>query len=107
MSRFNGGKPYRGSSDVVGGKLQGSTAELDYFFFLCPKCADKNILRILDYCVVDEIPENPYNAQMSKKAKKGFTLAFQLYCEKCKFADFVKISNIGPQVGWPNALTCP
>ena len=99
MPKFNNGKPYHGSSDVQRGKLQGSTAETDYFYFFCPKCPNKQLLRILDYCVHAEEAENPYNDQVSKKAKRGFTLAFELYCENCKFKDFVKLSNTGWQYG--------
>ena len=99
MTTFNDGKPYHGSTDVEQGKLRGSTAETDYFYFLCPNCPDRDILRILDYCVHAEGSNHPYETQVTKKAKQGFTLAFQLYCEQCQFTDFVKISNTGWQGG--------
>lgn len=99
MTNFNDGKPYHGSADVEEGKLEGSTAETDYFYFFCPKCPERHILRILDYCVHAESPDHPYEDKVTKKAKLGFTLAFQLYCERCKFTDFVKISNTGWQGG--------
>lgn len=67
--------------------------------FFCPKCPNKYLMRILDYEVRNEQDENPYNSQFKKKAKKGFTLSFQLYCENCKALDFVKISNMGWQGG--------
>ena len=98
-SKFNNGKPYHGSRAVQRGKLQGSTLETDYFYFFCPECSDKGILRILDSGVHAEESENPYNNQVTRKAKRGFTLAFQVYCEECKFTDFVKISNTGWQGG--------
>jgi len=98
-SMFNNGKSYHGSRAVQRGKLQGSTAETDYFYFFCPKCPDKHILRMLDYGVHAEEAENPYNDQITRKAKCGFVLAFQLHCEECKFTDFVKISNTGWQGG--------
>ena len=99
MTKFNNGNPYHGSSDVQRGKLQGATAETDYFYFFCPKCPDKHILRILDYGVHAEEGEHPYKEHVTKKAKRAFALAFQLYCEQCKFTDFVKISNMGWQGG--------
>ncbi len=98
MSKFNNGKPYHGSDAVKGGKLQGAT-DTDYFYFFCPKCPDKQIMRILDYGLHASEDENPYNAKMKKKAKEGFTLVFKLYCENCKLMDFVKISNMGQQGG--------
>lgn len=98
-SKFNNGKPYHGSEEIQRGKLQGSTAETDYFYFFCPRCSDKRILRILDYGVHAEEAENPYNGQVTKRAKRGFTLAFHLYCEQCRFTDYVKISNTGWQGG--------
>ena len=98
MSQFNNGKPYHGSPDVMSGKLQGAT-DTDYFYFFCPKCPDKHIMRILDCEIEEHEKENPYNEEFTKKAKKAFTLAFQIYCEKCKHTDFVKISNIGLQGG--------
>jgi hypothetical protein len=99
MSKFNSGKPYHGSEAVTSGKLQGSTAETDYFYFFCPKCPDNRILRILDYDQHGEESENPYNEQFKKKAKRGFALVFHIYCENCKHEDFVKISNTGWQGG--------
>lgn len=99
MSKFNNGKPYHGSDAVTGGKLQGATDDSDYFYFYCPNCSNKHIMRVLDYGVHDYEDENRYNADFEKKAKKGFTLVFQLYCENCKHIDYVKISNMGLQVG--------
>ncbi|CAG1021249.1 hypothetical protein MTYM_00871 [Methylococcales bacterium] len=99
MTTFNNGKPYQGSDNVTQGKLHGSTAETDYFYFFCPKCPDKHVLRILDYGVHAEGTDFPYKDQVTKKAKRSFTLAFHLYCERCKFTDFVKISNTGWQHG--------
>jgi len=98
MTSFNNGNPYHGSIAVEDGKLQGAT-DTDYFYFFCPKCPDKRIMRILDYETRNQEDENPYNTEFKKKAKKGFTLALQLYCEKCKHMDFVKISNMGWQEG--------
>ena len=90
---FNNGKPYHGSDAVENGKLQGATGETDYFYFFCPQCPDKHIMRILDYGVHQLEPQNPYNASFSRKAKKRFTLVFHVRCEECGHEDFVKISN--------------
>lgn len=98
MSKFNNGKPYHGSDAVHRGQLTGST-DTDYFYFFCPKCPDKNIMRILEYGLHAHKNENPYNSKFKKKAKEGFALAFKLYCEKCNLTDFVKISNMGWQGG--------
>lgn len=98
MTKFNNGKAYHGSESVTNGRLTGST-DTDYFYFFCPKCPDKHIMRVLDYGVRADEAENPYNSEFTKKAKRGFTLAFELYCEKCKLKDFVKISNTGWQGG--------
>lgn len=96
---FNNGKPYHGSDAVTGGKLQGATDGTDNFYFFCPKCPDKRIMRSLDYAEHQLEPENCYNATFRRKAKKGFTLAFHLRCEQCGHEDFVKISNMGWQGG--------
>ena len=98
MAKFNNGKPYHGSEAVMNGGLTGST-DTDYFYFFCPQCPDKYIMRILEYEVRNETPDNPYNAEFKKKAKCGFTLVFKLYCENCEHTDFVKISNTGWQNG--------
>ena len=99
MITFNYGRPGHGSSDVEHGKLQGSTAETDHFYFFCPKCPDKYILRILDYSDIAEQGAHPHKERVTKKAKRTFALVFQLYCENCQFTDFVKISNAGWQGG--------
>lgn len=96
--KFNRGKPYHGSNAVSKGKLRGAT-DTDYFYFLCPQCRDNQILRLLDYDISEALNENPYDDQLRSKAAKGFTLAFKIYCEKCKLTDFVKLSNLGSQCG--------
>ena len=102
-TKFNRGKAYHGSSAVTNGKLQGGT-DTDYFYFFCPVCEGKQIMRPLDYEVRQEQPDNPYNDQLKSKAVKGFTLAFKLHCEKCNLTDFVKVSNLGWQGGDFEAL---
>ena len=97
--KFNKGKSYHGSDDVSGGKLKGETCLTDYFYFLCPKCDDKQIMRVLEYEVRVHTEENEYNEFYKKKATEGFTLAFHLHCENCGLDDFTKISNIGLQQG--------
>lgn len=96
--RFNQGEPYHGSDAVQSGKLKGTT-DTDYFYFLCPVCENQQVMRILEYTVHEVLKENPYNKSFEKKATEGFTLAFHIYCEKCKLEDFVKISNFGLQGG--------
>jgi len=98
MSKFNNGRPYHGSEAVKKGKLTGST-DTDYFYFFCPKCPNKHIMRILDYGLHAHEKENPYNPDFKRKAKEGFTLVFKIYCENCSHLDFVKISNTGWQGG--------
>ena len=83
MKRFNNGGLYGGSAMAQGGGLTGAT-DTGYFYFFCPKCPGKYIMRILEYGVREEIPENPYNSEFKRKAKNGFILAFRLYCENCK-----------------------
>ena len=80
MTKFNSGKPYSGSQAAQGGGLTGAT-DTDYFYFFCPKCPDKHIMRVLEYGFREEADENPYNAYYKKKAKNGFTMAFKLFCE--------------------------
>ena len=98
MNKFNNGLPYHGSVAVKGGKLQGAT-DTDYFYFFCPKCPGRQIVRILEYGVHDQKDKNSYNDELKMKAKGGFTLVFKLHCEKCGHTDFVKISNMGWQGG--------
>lgn len=96
---FNNGRPYHGSSNVEGGKLKGATDASDYFYFFCPKCPDREVMRILEYGEHLRDETNKYNAECKSKAKYGFTLVFKVHCEKCGLADFVKISNLGWQGG--------
>lgn len=99
MSKFNNGKPNHGSDEVKNGKLHGATDTTDHFYFFCPKCPDKEIMRILEYGEHAKEDNNKHNAGCKSKAKCGFTLVFKLYCEKCGHSDFVKISNMGWQGG--------
>ena len=99
MDKFNNGKSYHGSNEIQKGQLKGATCETDYFYFFCPKCPDQEIMRILEYGIHAQEPDNEYNEFFKSKAKFGFTLVFKLFCEKCSFEDFVKISNTGWQGG--------
>jgi hypothetical protein len=96
MNRFNNGQPYHGVQ-TVGGKLKGST-DTDYFYFFCPTCGEDNIMQILDFVVRDDGPVK-YAPELRGRAKRDFTLAFQLLCPACGLEDFVKISNTGWQKG--------
>ena len=97
MKKFNNGKPFHGSEDITKGKLTGRT-DTDYFYFFCPKCGDTHILQILDFGIVRDGPVE-YAKEKRSKVKRDFTIAFELYCSKCKLHDFVKISNFGWQDG--------
>jgi len=97
MPKFNNGKPYHGSEEITHGRLEGATDSTDYFYFFCPKCPYREIMRILEFGEHVKEPTNEYNAMCKSNAKYGFTLVFKLHCEKCGCSDFVKISNIGWQ----------
>ena len=99
MRKFNGGRPYHGSSAVEECGLRGATGDTDYFYFFCPKCEGNNVMRVLEYGVHAQEPVNPYNELFKSTALYGFTLVFKLHCEGCGHSDFVKISNTGLQKG--------
>lgn len=87
-----------GSEAIKEGKLRGST-DTDYFYFFCPKCKGSQVLRLLNYRIIQEQPRNEYDEGLRSKSAKGFTLQFKLYCESCGLTDFVKLSNFGRQSG--------
>src|SRR4030043_670811 len=87
--------PFEGPAIVIPPALPEDT----YFYFFCPKCPDREIMRILEYGEHAKEAVNEYNAHCKSKAKYGFTLVFKLYCEKCGHSDFVKLSNTGWQGG--------
>ena len=88
---FNNGKPYHGSMEVSHGKLTGKTGCTDYFFFLCPKCNNGNVLRVLEYEKRDSVPLKDRDEK--KKPKENLNIAFHLHCTVCDFEDFIKIDN--------------
>lgn len=91
---FNRGQPYHGSEAVTGGNLKGKTGTTDYFFFLCPKCADDQVMRILEYDF--RKAASPVERQEKRTPVEHFNLAFHLYCPNCQFEDFIKIDNDHP-----------
>ena len=99
MRKFNDGRPYHGSREVEQGGMRGATGETDYFYFFCPRCANDEVMRILEYAVHNLEPENQYNEVCRSKAQYGFILVFKLHCEECTHTDFVKVSNTGWQGG--------
>src|SRR5258708_3445323 len=105
MHVFNGGKPYHGSEAVAGGKLRGQT-DSDYFYFLCPRCADNTVLQILDFTVRDDGPVR-YAPENRPKAKRDFTIVLKLWCHTCHLEDFAKVSNTGWQGGKITNQICP
>ena len=95
---FNNGKPYHGNH-VSKGRLKGTT-DTDYFYFFCPQCDGRQIMRVLDYGVHgDEKPGGTDYPDERPKQARDFTLAFKLYCPRCALTDFVKIGNTGWQGG--------
>ena len=93
---FNGGKAYHGIA-TTDGRLTGAT-DTDYFYFFCPACGGRHVMRVLDYEVRQQGPVAQYPDERPAQAK-DFILAFKLYCPKCKLTDFVKIGNVGWQGG--------
>jgi hypothetical protein len=95
---FNKGKPFHGSENVAGGKLVGTT-DTDYFYFFCPKCPPRQVMRVLEHGLRHEGPGGKSYPDERPKQAADFVLAFKLYCPSCKLTDFVKVSNIGWQGG--------
>ena len=98
MKSFNSGRGSNPSDEVVNGKLRGMTDESGHLHFLCPRCADNQILQILDYKIDRDGPVE-YNPAIRPKAKRDFKIVFHLHCLECKLTDFVEISNDGWQGG--------
>lgn len=91
--------PFHGSDAVTDGRLRGATDSTDHFYFICPKCGGDSILRLLDYKITNEQKGSKYNSELKSKASRSFTFSFKLFCEQCRFSDYVKISNMGWQAG--------
>lgn len=87
-----------GSEVVEAGRLKGAT-DTDYFYFICPNCEGDEMLRILDFTIIQDEAGNRYNAEMKSKAKRSFIIRFDLACEKCGLRDCTKVANIGWQGG--------
>lgn len=104
MIPFNDEKTFHGSEKITQGKLTGQT-DTDYFYFFCPECEGKQILRILDMGVILEQPTQ-YTTKIKPQAAKEFTVAFKLSCPKCHLTDFVKVSNLGWQEGNMEGTPC-
>lgn len=92
---FNAGRPYHGSEAIAGGKLSGRTGKTDYFFFLCPKCNDGNVLRVLEFENRDDAPSK--NRGEKRRPSMNINLALHLHCTVCDFEDFIKIDNNHPR----------
>lgn len=94
---LNNAQSYHGSQKVTGGRLTGTT-DTDYFYFFCPDCGNRQVMRILDYGLhfeeggAGQYPEEP-------KQPQTFVIALKLYCPACKLTDHVKIGNTGWQGG--------
>jgi hypothetical protein len=87
LPKFNNGKPYHGSAQISAGRLDGATGETDYFYFFCPKRPHREITRILEYGEHAKEAINEHNVHCKSEEKYRFTLAFNLYCEKCGHSD--------------------
>lgn len=100
---------FHGSEKVEGGKLTGQT-DTDYFYFLCPQCPDKQVMRVLDAIQLfdnhngqrlEKIRQYESMLKSKRRVKSEITIAFKIYCEECKLTDHVKITNGGLQTGQP------
>ncbi len=94
--KFNNGKAYHGSNAVCGGGLTGTT-DTDHFYFFCPSCQDRHIMRILEYGVHYEADGGKSYPDQRPRQARDFILAFKLFCPECKLTDFVKVGNVGWQ----------
>ena len=94
--QFNKGKPYHGSEEDSRGRLTGTT-DTDHFYFFCPRCQDRHIMRILEYGVHLEGPGGQFYPDERPRQPQDFILVFKLFCPKCKLTDFVKVGNVGWQ----------
>jgi hypothetical protein len=101
---FNRGQPYHGSTAVMDGKLTGTT-DTDNFYFFCPQCGDRHIMRVIEHGYHEgPVPANAYPDERPKQAQ-DFVLVLKLYCPECKLTDYVKLGNVGRQGGkLPDAL---
>jgi hypothetical protein len=88
--------PYHPSQEVTDGKLRGVTDYAGHFHFLCPRCADNQILQIPDFSIERDGPAE-YAKKDRPKARRDFKIAFKLYCPECRFEDFIEIANDGIQ----------
>jgi hypothetical protein len=96
--KFNRGKPYHGSSKIDNGNLTGAT-DTDYFYFFCPQCAPRHIMRVLEYGVHADEPNSDRHPDLRPKPARDFVIVFKLHCNCCKLTDFVKVGNMGWQGG--------
>jgi len=85
---------WHGSDAVSGGKLIGTT-DTDHFYFFCPKCADRHVMRVLDHRYHQDPGSVAAYPAESPEQVTDFTLAFKLYCPECRLTDYVKLGNIG------------
>jgi hypothetical protein len=97
--KFNKGKLYHGSDAITQGKLTGTTDNTDYFYFFCPQCDDRHIMRILDHTYRDGPVAVAAYPNVRPRQVEDFVLVFKLYCPACKMTDFVKMGNTGWQEG--------
>lgn len=90
-----------GSSKIQNGRLKGQT-DTDYFNFLCPRCTDGQVMRIIDGVQHVGDAQKKYFAKGNKVLKEHkerqrkcmVLLSFKVYCYKCRLTDIVKISNL-------------
>jgi hypothetical protein len=91
-------KSFDHPSNEVTSKMRGTTDAAGHFYFLCPRCANNQVLQILDYKIERDGPVS-YNPPMRHKAKRDFKIAFRVHCLDCKLTDTVELSNDGWQGG--------
>lgn len=68
---FNDGEAYHGSSKVAAGRLT-DTTDTDYFYFFCPDCNDRQVMRVLDYDVRLEAPGGEHYPDETPKQVRDF-----------------------------------
>jgi len=95
---FNDGRPYHGSEAVQNGRLTGTT-DTDHFYFFCPRCDGRHIMRVMNYEVREERMGGTTYANEEPRSEWDFILALKLHCSKCTLTDFIKIGNLGWQGG--------
>jgi len=86
------------AEELLHGDRVVSVTDTNYSYCLCPKCANGQVMQLVDYSVIEDRPRNAYESRQGCP-RRIITIELVARCLECGHERTIKNSNGGFQTG--------